>query len=77
MMIVALVVFFVLPTVPVTVRVRVPVLARFVTATLKVPVPPGVTELGGVMLGVTPVVPPLALRVTALVNVPIALTWIV
>ena len=59
---------------PVTVNVRVPVLALLLTVTLKIPAAPGVTGFVPVMLAVTPVVTPavlpLALSVTGFVSVP-------
>ena len=68
-MIVAVAVLFVAPDAePVTVNVRVPLRALLVTATLKVPVPPGATGFVPVMDVVTPVVWPLALNVTLFVN---------
>ena len=71
-------VLFVPDAEPVTVSVLVwPRFALLVTATFKVVLPPGVTGFGEAMLGVTPVVPPLTVKVTGLVNAPTALTLIV
>jgi hypothetical protein len=76
--IVAEAVLFVVPDAePVTVSVLVcPRFALLVTATFNVALPPGATVFGE-MLGVTPVVPPLTVKVTGLVNPPTALTLIV
>jgi hypothetical protein len=50
------------------------IVAVTVTATFKLVLPLGVTRFGEVMLGATPVVPPLTVEVTGLVNAPTALT---
>jgi hypothetical protein len=67
---------FVVPdAVPVTVSVLVwPRFALLVTATFNVVLPPGETGFGELMLGVTPVVPPVTVKETGLVNAPTAAT---
>ena len=57
-----------LPDVPVTVSVRVPFRALLVTVTVSVPVLPKGTGL--VTTGVMPVVPPLTVNATELLNPP-------